>query len=125
LVGLAIADCSVAAQKNQSYSDEIMNTLNPKQRQYLKGLAHSLKPILQIGKAGITDTVLRSIENLFNSRELLKVRVPDSAPEDADTSAEKIVSRLQSVELVQVIGKTIILYRPHPDKPEIKLPVHA
>ncbi|HST21966.1 MAG TPA: ribosome assembly RNA-binding protein YhbY [Blastocatellia bacterium] len=102
-----------------------MNTLNPKQRQYLKGLAHSLKPILQIGKAGITDTVLRSIENLFNSRELLKVRVPDTAPEDADTSAEKIVSRLQSVELVQVIGKTIVLYRPHPDKPEIKLPIHA
>ena len=102
-----------------------MTALNPKQRQYLKGLAHSLKPILQIGKAGITDTMLSSIENLFNSRELLKVKVSDSAPEDADTSAEEIVGRLRDVRLVQVIGKTIVLYRPHPDKPEIKLPVRA
>ena len=50
-----------------------MATLNPKQRQYLKGLAHSLKPIFQIGKEGITDGLLRSIEDSFNSRELLKV----------------------------------------------------
>ena len=102
-----------------------MTKLNPKQRQYLKGLAHSLKPISQIGKAGLTDTALRSIENLFNSRELVKIKVPDSAPEDADDSAEKIVRSLKDVELVQVIGKTIVLYRPHPEKPEIKLPGNA
>lgn len=102
-----------------------MTKLNPKQRQYLKGLAHSLKPILQIGRAGVTDTVLRSVENLFNNRELLKIKVPDSAPEDADDSAEKITGSLKGVELVQVIGKTIVLYRPHPEKPEIKLPGKA
>lgn len=99
-----------------------MTTLNPKQRQYLKGLAHSLKPILQIGKAGVTDSGLRSIENLFNSRELLKVKVSDTAPENADESGERIASSLENVELVQVIGKTIVLYRPHPEKPVIKLP---
>jgi RNA-binding protein len=99
-----------------------MTTLNPKQRQYLKGLAHSLRPILQIGKAGITDSVLRSIENLFNNRELFKVKVHDAAPENADESGERISSSLEKVELVQVIGKTIVLYRPHPERPEIKLP---
>jgi RNA-binding protein len=99
-----------------------MMNLNPKQRQYLKGLAHSLKPILQIGKAGVTDTALRSIENLFNNRELLKIKVSDTAPENADESGERIASSLENVGLVQVIGKTIVLYRPHPEKPAIKLP---
>ncbi len=99
-----------------------MSTLNPKQRQYLKGLAHSLKPIFQIGKEGVTDGLLRSIENSFNSRELLKVKVFDAAPESADESAEMISGRLEGVEIAQVIGKTIVLYRAHPEKPEIKLP---
>jgi RNA-binding protein len=99
-----------------------MSTLNPKQRQYLKGLAHSLKPILQIGKEGVTETVLRSIESALSNRELLKLKVLDAAPEGADESGQAIASSLEGVELVQVIGKTIVLYRPHPEKPKIKLP---
>ena len=99
-----------------------MATLNPKQRQYLKGLAHSLKPIFQIGKDGVTGGLLRSIESSFNSRELLKVKALDAAPESADESAEIIATSLEGVEVVQVIGKTIVLYRPHPEKPEIKQP---
>src|SRR5215211_3060156 len=102
-----------------------MSNLNTKQRQYLKGLAHSLKPILQIGKEGVTETVLRSIESVLNSRELLKLKVLDAAPEGADESGEMIASLLEGVELVQVIGKTIVLYRPHPEKPKIKLPTRG
>src|SRR5215216_1750050 len=99
-----------------------MSTLNTKQRQYLKGLAHSLKPMLQIGKDGVTETVLSSIESALNSRELLKLKVLDAAPEGADQSGQTMAGRLAGVELVQVIGKTIVLYRPHPEKPKIKLP---
>src|SRR5215216_4496428 len=99
-----------------------MSTLNTKQRQYLKGLAHSLKPMLQIGKEGVTETMLRSIDSALNSRELLKLKVLDAAPEGADESGQAIASSLEGVELVQVIGKTIVLYRPHPEKPKIKLP---
>ncbi len=99
-----------------------MAHLNPKQRQFLKGLAHSLKPLFQVGKEGVTETVLRSIQSAFNSRELLKVKVLDAAPESAEASGEKIATRLDRVEVVQVIGKTIVLYRPHTDKPRIKLP---
>src|ERR1051325_515338 len=98
-----------------------MATLNPKQRQYLKGLAHALKPILQIGKGGVTETALRSIESAFNSRELMKVKVLDVAPESAEETGEKIAAGL-GVTLVQVIGKTVVLYREHPEKPSIKLP---
>jgi RNA-binding protein len=99
-----------------------MATLNPKQRQYLKGLAHSLKPLFQIGKEGVTDSALRSIERSFNNRELLKVKVLDTAPEGVDESGEILASSLEGVKVVQVIGKTIVLYRRHPEKPGIKLP---
>lgn len=106
----------------QRYSDSAMTTLTPRQRQYLKGLAHSLKPLLQVGKEGVTDSVLSTIEKSFNSRELMKVKVLDAAPESADESAEAMAGSLAGVEVVQVIGKTIVLYRRHPEKPEIKLP---
>lgn len=99
-----------------------MAKLNPKQRQYLKGLAHSLKPLFQIGKEGVTDAVLRSIESSFNSRELLKIKVLDAAPEGAEEAGERIAGRLEGVEIVQLIGKTIVLYRAHPERPEISLP---
>ncbi|MFL6276509.1 MAG: ribosome assembly RNA-binding protein YhbY [Blastocatellia bacterium] len=99
-----------------------MAALNPKQRQYLKGLAHPLKPILHIGKEGLTEALLHAIESAFNSRELIKVKVLDLAPESADESGETIAGRLNGVKLVQVIGKTVVLYRRHPEKPKIQLP---
>ncbi|MFL6213604.1 MAG: ribosome assembly RNA-binding protein YhbY [Blastocatellia bacterium] len=99
-----------------------MAQLNPKQRQFLKGLAHALKPLFQVGKEGVTHTVLRSIQSAFNSRELLKIKVLDAAPESSEASGEKIAASLDRVEVVQVIGKTVVLYRPHPEKPKIKLP---
>ena len=99
-----------------------MAALNPKQRQYLKGLAHALKPILHIGKDGLTEATLCTIESAFNNRELIKVKILDQAPESADDSGETIASRLKDVELVQVIGKTVVLYRRHPEKPKIELP---
>jgi RNA-binding protein len=99
-----------------------MAHLNPKQRQYLKGLAHSLKPLFQVGKEGVTDALLRSVEGAFNNRELLKVKVLDAAPGSAEASAEEIAAGLGTVEVVQVIGKTVVLYRPHPERPRIKLP---
>jgi RNA-binding protein len=99
-----------------------MANLNPKQRQFLKGLAHALKPLFHIGKEGVTDTVRQSIQNAFNNRELLKVKVLDAAPENAAASGEQIAAGLDRVEVVQVIGKTVVLYRPHPEKPKIKLP---
>ena len=112
----------LAPIKNYSYPESPMAALNPKQRQYLKGLAHTLKPILHIGKDGLTEAALRTIESAFNSSELIKVKILDQAPESADEGGEAIASRLKDVKLVQVIGKTVILYRRHPKKPNIRLP---
>jgi RNA-binding protein len=96
--------------------------LTPKQRAHLKSLAHPLKPIIQIGKEGASETVADSILDAFRTRELLKVKVLESSPEDARTIAADLAERVDRVELVQVIGKTIVFYRRHPTHREIVLP---
>ena len=96
--------------------------LTSKQRAYLKSLAHPLKPILQIGREGVTDAVARTVTDAFNTRELLKVKVLEAAPAPACETAEDLAARIDGAELVQVIGRTAILYRRHPEKPEIQLP---
>lgn len=98
-----------------------MGALTTKQKAHLKSLAHPLKPILHIGKDGITETVLRTIGDAFNTREILKLKVLGGAPESARESGAMLAERL-GVELVQVIGRTVVLYRPHVEKPEIRLP---
>ena len=96
--------------------------LTPKQRAYLKSLAHPLKPILQIGKDGATDAVVDTIDGAFRTRELLKVKVLESSPASAKEVAADLAARVQRVELVQVIGRTIVFYRRHPTNREITLP---
>jgi RNA-binding protein len=100
----------------------IIDTLTTKQRAYLKSLAHSLKPVHQIGKEGVTDRTLAALRDAFNTREILKVKVQDSAPAGVRGTAEELVDRLPEAALVQVIGRTLVLYRPDPDHPEIDLP---
>lgn len=99
-----------------------MPELTSKQRAHLRSLAHRLKPVLQVGADGVTDPVLASVEEAFNTRELLKVKVLDGAPGDVDETADAIRDGLAGVEVVQTIGKTIVLYRSFPDEPGIDLP---
>ena len=99
-----------------------MAALTSRQRAHLKSLAHSLKPILQIGKDGVTDALVRSIEDAFHTRELFKVRVLDSAPADARELGDMIAGAIDNAHVVQVIGRTIVLYRPDPEAPDIRLP---
>ncbi len=96
--------------------------LTPKQRAYLKSLAHPLKPILQIGKEGATDSVAATIEGAFRTRELLKVKVLEASPESATEVAASLAERVDRIELVQVIGRTVVYYRRHPTNREITLP---
>lgn len=84
--------------------------LNNKQKQTLRAMAHELRPIVQIGKEGISDHVLESIEVSLEAHELLKVSVLRTAPLDARGCAIEIAAALHA-EVIQVIGRTIILYR--------------
>ncbi len=95
--------------------------LSSRQRGQLKSLAHHLKPIHQIGKEGVTEQGIRAIDDAFAHRELLKVKVQEAAPLSAAEAGAEIVQQLAEVHHVQTIGRTIVLYRPHPKKPEIVL----
>ena len=99
--------------------------LTKKQRAHLRSLAHHLRPVLHVGKEGLTETAVRAVEDAFNTRELMKIKVLEGAPESAKESGEALAARVAGSHLVQVIGRTVVLYRRHPSKPEIKLPKPA
>jgi len=99
-----------------------MAELTSKQRAFLRKLAHHEKAIAHVGSDGVTESVVQSIEEAFNRRELMKVKVLESAPDDVRTSASRIADALEDVHVAQTIGRTIVLYRRHPENPEIKLP---
>lgn len=99
-----------------------MSTLSSKQRAHLRKLAHHLKPVVLIGSEGVSDSLLGSLLDAFNTRELLKVKLQESAPLRAREAAHQIAAGLDDVHPVQTIGKTIVLYRPDPEEPAIVLP---
>jgi RNA-binding protein len=99
-----------------------MQKLTTKQRSLLRSLAHPLRPVLQLGKEGVSPGTVRTVESAFANRELIKIKVLDSAPEGARESAAHLAERVPGAHVVQVIGKTVVLYRAHPEKPIIPLP---
>ncbi len=98
-----------------------MAVLTPKQRQYLKGLAHPLSPIVRVGKGGLTDNVIAETKKALASHELIKVRL-----EVEDSAARRdLAARLVEAtdgHLVGTIGKIAMLYREREEEPEIVLP---
>lgn len=95
--------------------------LTSKQRAYLKSLASTLNPVFQIGKSSVTPEVTEAIGECFNRNELIKLAVLKNCLDDPREIAEAIASRTHS-NVVQVIGKKIVLYKPDKDKPKIELP---
>ena len=96
--------------------------LTAKQRAHLRGLAHHLKAVVQVGKEGVTGATVRSVEEALNTRELIKVKVQEASPQDVREAGAEIAGRVEGAALVATIGRVAILYRPDPEKPEIELP---
>lgn len=95
--------------------------MTSKQRAYLKSLASNLDPIFQVGKSSLTPQVTEAIGEAFNTRELIKIAVLKNCLDDPREIAEMIAERTHS-QVVQVIGKKIVLYKPDRDNPRIMLP---
>ncbi|HMG55296.1 MAG TPA: ribosome assembly RNA-binding protein YhbY [Kofleriaceae bacterium] len=95
--------------------------LTGKQRRHLRGLGHDLKPIVQIGKAGIDDGLVAAVEQALADHELVKIRLAESAALDRHHAAAAIAQRTGS-EVAQVLGNTLLLYRADPEQPAIVLP---
>ena len=95
-----------------------------KQKRYLRKLAHPLKPLVNIGKQGLSPENKREIETQLLDHELIKLKVLDSCPLSKKKCVNE-VGKIKGLEVVQVIGKTLVLFCPHPEDPEIKLPAEC
>ena len=95
--------------------------LNSKQRAYLRSLAQNLDTIFQVGKGGIGEELCAQLSNVFEARELIKIRVLESSGYSAREAADEIASAI-GAEVAGTIGTKIILYRPSEKKRKIELP---
>ncbi|MDD3266256.1 MAG: ribosome assembly RNA-binding protein YhbY [Burkholderiales bacterium] len=97
-----------------------MNSLSVKQRQYLKGLAHDLQPVVMIGNNGLTTSVIKEVSQSLNAHELIKIRVLGDDREAREALIAEICQATES-SFVQHIGKLIVLYKAN-EKAKITLP---
>ncbi len=95
--------------------------MTSKQRAYLKSLASTLEPSFQIGKSSLTPEFTAAINEAFNTKELLKIAVLKNCLDDPKEIAQTAAERTRS-QVVQVIGKKIVLYKPDKKNPKIILP---
>ena len=95
-------------------------SLNKKQIQHLKGVAHPLKPVVLLGNNGLTEAVVAEIDYALNHHELIKVKIPTDDKENKALIVDAICRETKSTQ-VQVIGKTLVIYRESAEK-KIRIP---
>ena len=88
---------------------------------YLRSLAHPLDPVVQVGKDGVTREVIAAVDRALLDHELIKVKLAAEGAVEKKIAAAKLASGTAS-EVAQVIGRIVVLYRPRPKKPTIKVP---
>ena len=92
--------------------------LTGRQRKALRGQAHALEPVVHVGSAGVTDAVLRGVDEALAAHELVKVRLHEPVAKHDDARA---LADGTGAALCGLVGHTVILYRPHPESPKIVL----
>jgi RNA-binding protein len=98
-------------------SPENLPALTSKEKKYLKGLAHPLSAVIQIGKEGVSERLIAAMDQELLIHELIKVKIGNnSGLEKHETSS--LLAATTASHLVQLIGKTIVLYRANPKKPK-------
>ena len=95
--------------------------LTGKQRRHLRALGHHLDHVVQVGQDGISDAVVGQADAQLDAHELIKVKIGESSPQDRQEAADMLAARTQA-QVAQVLGRTVLLYRPRKDKPQIVLP---
>jgi RNA-binding protein len=92
-----------------------------KQRRYLRGLGHSLEPVVLVGKEGLSEGVVGALDVALETHELIKVRLLESVGADRH-EVSAALAEASNAELIQVLGRTLLLYRARKKDPAIKLP---
>ena len=95
--------------------------LTGKQKRYLRATAHDLSPIFQVGKNGVGEAMCADLMDALEKRELLKVQVLQNCAEATKDVAAELVDGTNA-ELVQVIGKVIVLYKESKENKTLQLP---
>jgi len=90
-----------------------------KQARHLRALGHHLSPVAMIGKEGVTDGLLKSVEAVLTAHELIKVKLQEGCPLEK-TEAAELLARKTRAKIAQIIGRTVLLYRENPEKQEEK-----
>ena len=98
-----------------------MTELRGKARRYLRGIGNQLRPTVYLGKESISPALLQSLDQAHAHNELVKVRVERSCPLDRKEAGDLLAAATES-HLIQILGNTVLLYRPDPDEPQIILP---
>ena len=93
--------------------------LDGAQRRHLRGLAHPLKPVVFVGESGLSDAVLKAVDEALDAHELVKIRLRQ--PRDKKQAAREL-AEASSAALCGVVGHTVVLYRPNPESPKLELP---
>lgn len=96
--------------------------ITTKQRAFLRSLANDTETIMQIGKNGITETLVKTVSDALEAREIVKLSVLETSPLTPRECMERLVPML-GCEAVQVIGRKIVLYRESKDNKKILLPL--
>ncbi len=102
-----------------------MSELKGFQRKYLRGLAHSINPLVLIGQSGINDGVIDSVNEALNSHELIKIKFNAFKEKEEKSKLIKLITDRTKSELAGLIGHTAIVYRMHSEekKRKINIPV--
>ena len=95
--------------------------LSSNQKRFLRGIAHSLDPVIMVGQKGVTPTLLEEFDGALAHHELVKVKLSDADREDRAETIEVLRDASKS-ELVQTIGRVACFYRRNPKQPKIELP---
>lgn len=98
--------------------DPAMEKLKGSQRKWLRGMAHNLKPVVQIGRNGLSEGTLREIDHALDSHELIKVQA--AAPKEEKQELARQIEKELGAEAVGLIGHVLILYREQED-PELRI----
>lgn len=103
------------------FYDDWRFSMNSKQRAFLRSLANNITSIFQVGKNGISENLIKQVDDALEARELIKLNVLETSPDDIEEVANSIAEKTNST-LVQIMGNKITLYRARKKDSKIVLP---
>lgn len=95
--------------------------LSSKQRAFLRSMANTMDSIMQVGKSGVGEELITSVDNALEARELIKMSALETAPVTAREAADEL-AEATGADVVAVVGRRFVLYRPSKKKKKIELP---